>query len=287
MTSLGEVIEEIATRFKENNLCYGHGTDNPWDEAVALVLGVTQLPDDKLTLAKSVSEAMRRRMSALATRRIEERIPLAYLLGKTHFAGYEFLVEPGVVIPRSPIGQLIVDRFEPWLSTIPRSIVDVCCGCGCIGIACAHQFPDVEVLLIDNDPNALDLARRNVALHELGGRVTVLNSDLFASAHDQIFDLIVTNPPYVDAIDIVSLPSEYRHEPEFGLAAGDDGLDIVDRLLTELPERLAPRGTFVCEVGGSAPALLRKYPRLPFIWPDLPGGGAGVFLLHGSDSLQV
>ncbi len=287
MTSLGEVIEEIATRFKENNLCYGHGTDNPWDEAVALVLGVTQLPDDKLALASSVSEAMRRRMSALATRRIEERIPLAYLLGKTHFAGYEFLVEPGVVIPRSPIGQLIVDRFEPWLSTIPRSIVDVCCGCGCIGIACAHQFPDVEVLLIDNDPNALDLARRNVALHGLGARVTVLNSDLFASAHDQIFDLIVTNPPYVDAVDIVSLPSEYRHEPEFGLAAGDDGLDIVDRLLTELPERLAPRGTFVCEVGGSAPALLRKYPRLPFIWPDLPGGGAGVFLLHGSDSLQV
>ncbi len=287
MTSLGEVIEEIATRFKENNLCYGHGTDNPWDEAVALVLGVTQLPDDKLALASSVSEAMRRRMSALATRRIEERIPLAYLLGKTHFAGYEFLVEPGVVIPRSPIGQLIVDRFEPWLSTIPRSIVDVCCGCGCIGIACAHQFPDVEVLLIDNDPNALDLARRNVALHGLGARVTVLSSDLFASAHDQTFDLIVTNPPYVDAVDILSLPSEYRHEPEFGLAAGDDGLDIVDRLLTELPERLAPRGTFVCEVGGSAPALLRKYPRLPFIWPDMPGGGAGVFLLHGSDSLQV
>ncbi|MFB3106580.1 MAG: methyltransferase, partial [Pseudomonadales bacterium] len=160
MTSLGEVIEEIATRFKENNLCYGHGTDNPWDEAVALVLGVTQLPDDKLTLASSVSEAMCRRISALATRRIEERIPLAYLLGKTHFAGCEVLVEPGVVIPRSPIGQLIVDRFEPWLSTIPRSIVDVCCGCGCIGIACAYQFPDVEVLLIDNDPNALDLARR-------------------------------------------------------------------------------------------------------------------------------
>ena len=287
MTSLGEVIEEIATRFKENNLCYGHGTDNPWDEAVALVLGVTQLPDDQLALASSVSEAMRRRMSALATRRIDERIPLAYLLGKTRFAGYEFLVELGVVIPRSPIGQLIVDRFEPWLSTIPRSIVDVCCGCGCIGITCAYQFPDTEVLLIDNDPNALDLARRNVALHGLGARVTVLNSDLFASAYDQIFDLIVTNPPYVDAVDIVSLPSEYRHEPEFGLAAGDDGLDIVDRLLTELPERLAPGGIFVCEVGGSAPALLRKYPRLPFIWPDMPGGGVGVFLLHGSDSLQV
>ncbi len=287
MTNLGEVIDEIATRFKENDLYYGHGTDNSWDEAVALALGVTQFPDDKLALTKSVSEAMCRRISAMATRRIEERIPLAYLLGKTNFAGYEFLVDPGVVIPRSPIGQLIVDRFEPWLSTTPRRIVDVCCGCGCIGIACAHLFPDVEVLLIDNDPNALDLARRNVAFHELGERVTVLSSDLFVSAQDQIFDLIVTNPPYVDAVDILSLPLEYRHEPESGLAAGDDGLAIVDRLLTVLAERLAPLGTFVCEVGGSAPALLRKYPRLPFIWPDLPGGGAGVFLLHGSDCSQV
>ncbi|MCZ6643049.1 MAG: 50S ribosomal protein L3 N(5)-glutamine methyltransferase [Gammaproteobacteria bacterium] len=274
------MIDEIASRFKEKNLCYGHGTDNSWDEATALVLGVTDFPDDAAAIAEPVPIELQRQIDAMATRRIEERIPLAYLLGRTSFAGYEFLVERDVVIPRSPIGQLIIERFEPWLSAAPRNIVDVCCGSGCIGIACAHQFPGVEVLLIDNDPHALNLARRNVALHDLDDRVTVLNSDLFTSLDDRVFDVVVSNPPYVDAVDMRSLPSEYRYEPELGLAAGDDGLDIVDRLLAELPRRLADKGTFVCEVGGSAPALLRKYPQLPFIWPDLLEGGEGVFLLQ-------
>ncbi|MCZ6620100.1 MAG: 50S ribosomal protein L3 N(5)-glutamine methyltransferase [Gammaproteobacteria bacterium] len=285
--SLGEMIDEVAARFRVSDLYYGHGYDNPWDEAVALVLGVGEFPDDKSVLSQPLADVLRRRITRLATRRIEERIPLVYLLGKANFAGFEFLMEPGVVIPRSPIGQLIVNRFEPWLSTIPRNIVDVGCGCGCIGIACAFKFPGVEVLLIDDDPGAVELARRNVALHELGDRVEVLHSDLFASAGDSMFDLVISNPPYVDSVDMGSLPSEYRHEPESGLAAGDDGLEVVDRLLTELPGRLASLGTFVCEVGGSAPALLRKYPQLPFIWPDLPQGGAGVFLLHASDFAQT
>lgn len=280
MTSLGEVIGQVEARFKENNLCYGHGSDNPWDEAVALVLGVTEFPDDEAALVEPVSGELQRQINGMATRRIEERIPLAYLLGKANFAGYEFLIEPGVVIPRSPIAQLVVQRFAPWLLTDPRNIVDVCCGSGCIGIACARQFPDSAVLLIDNDPRAVDLARRNVALHRLSDRVTVLNSDLFAAVDDQVFDVVVSNPPYVDAVDMSSLPAEYRHEPEPGLAAGVDGLDIIGRLLAELPQRLADKGTFVCEAGGSASALLRKYPRLPFIWPDLLDGGEGVFLLQ-------
>jgi ribosomal protein L3 glutamine methyltransferase len=273
------LIEALAQRFAAASLVFGHGFDNAWDEAAALVLKVTGLPDDHLMLDRHVEPGHAARIEVLAAQRINERIPLAHLLGSCHFAGHEFLVEPGIVVPRSPIGALIRRCFVPWIQRPPARVLDLCCGCGCIGIAAALAFPDAAVDLTDIDPRAVDLARRNVALHGLEARARVYLSDLFDGLGDERWDLIVSNPPYVDRTDMASLPAEYRHEPVCGLAGGEDGLDLVARMLAELPQRLAPGGTFVCEVGASAPALLARFPRVPFIWPDLPEGGDGVFIL--------
>jgi len=288
VTTVAELIDGIAERFAAAGLVYGHGTDNPWDEAVALVLGVTGLADDRANLARELGSDSRSRIEALAERRIAERIPLAYLLGHCRFMGLEFLIEPGIVVPRSPIGALLADGLEPWLREAPGRIVDLCCGTGCIGILAAHVFPDAEVTLVDIDPRALGLARQNVQRHGLDGRVQVVASDLFGGlAADARFDLVLSNPPYVDAIDMAALPPEYRHEPALGLAGGAEGIDLIERMLAALPGRLAAGGLFVCEVGASAPALLRAHPELPFIWPELPTGGEGVFLLFAEDLLPI
>jgi ribosomal protein L3 glutamine methyltransferase len=279
MSTVKDLIHELAERFTSAGLVFGHGTDNAWDEAVALVLGVTDLPDDRAVLDRTLTLPQREQVAALAQRRIDERIPLAYLLGRARFAGHVFLIEPGIVIPRSPIGALIDAHFAPWLHHEPRRILDLCCGSGCIGIAAALAFPNASVDLVDLDPRAIDLARRNVSLHGLDQRASVTQSDLFAQLPPGRWDLILSNPPYVDAPDMASLPPEYLHEPALGLAGGPDGLELVARMLAELPERLDAPGMFVCEVGASAPALPRRFPRTPFLWPDLPEGGEGVFLL--------
>jgi ribosomal protein L3 glutamine methyltransferase len=280
MATLEQTITAVAERFAGADLFYGHGTQGPWDEAVALVLGVTGLADDSRALGTRLEQILITNVEQITERRIRERIPLAYLLGKVTYAGFEFLIETGIVIPRSPIGQLIEMGFHPWLRDNPTSIVDVCCGNGCLGILCAHRFPAAMVTLIDVDESALALARRNVALHNLQARVTIVKSDLFASVPGTRWDLILSNPPYVDAADLASLPPEYRHEPALGLAGGDDGLDILTRLITAMPAQINSGGMFVGEVGASSPALLRRYPTLPFVWPDLPDGGEGVFLLE-------
>jgi ribosomal protein L3 glutamine methyltransferase len=282
MTSVRELIGSTAAEFESAGLVFGHGTDSAWDEAVALVLGVTGLEDDARNLDVVVEDSDAQRIRALAARRIDERVPLAYLLGRCRFAGLEFLVQPGIVIPRSPIGGLLAEGLQPWLTAAPHSVVDVCCGTGCLGILAALVFPDAAVTLVDVDPHALAVARQNVRLHGLEDRVHVVESDLLDGLpHDARFDLIVTNPPYVDAVDMAALPPEYRHEPAHGLAGGPEGIELVERLLAALPERLEPGGVFVCEVGNSAPALLRAHPDVAFVWPELPTGGEGVFLLFG------
>jgi len=281
------LIEAVADRFAEAGLVFGHGTDNPWDEAVALVLGVTELADDRTVLDIEVDPAAVADIQRLADRRIDERIPLAYLLGRCQFVGRTFLIEPGVVIPRSPIGALLADELVPWIRRPPRRVLDLCCGSGCIGIIAALVFPDADVTLVELDAAAATLAERNLRLHGLEDRVRVVRSNLFDAlpvmAADQRFDLILSNPPYVDAVDMASLPPEYRHEPALGLAGGEAGIELVDRMLAVLGDWLAPGGLFVCEVGASAPALLRAHPRLPFLWPELPEGGEGVFLLSADD----
>jgi len=283
VATVGKLIDQVHQRFASANLSYGHGTDNAWDEAVYLVLWMTDSADDESSLALTVSIEQVEEVLALSEQRIEQRIPLAYLLGCCQFMGYEFLLEPGVVVPRSPIGYLIDASEHAWLPKRVRRILDLCSGSGCLGIVAAHRFLKAQVTLVELDPVAAALARENVLLHGLEGRVTVLEGDatqLFAGLQPG-WDLIISNPPYVDKADMQVLPAEYRHEAVHGLAGGDDGLLLVDDFLRVLPEQLAGDGAFICEVGASSGAVNRKHADLPIVWLDLPHGGEGVFLLEG------
>ena len=281
MTDLASLIHEVHERFTQANLVYGHGTDNAWDEAVALVLAETGMKDDVAELQRRVPAAAVDGVRRLTERRVRERLPLPYLLGRCRLAGVECLIEPGVIVPRSPIAFLLRDGLRPWLAAPPARVLDLCAGSGCLGILAALAFDGCTVQLAELDAQAAALARRNVDLHGLGDRVTVVQGDLFEPV-DGPFDLIVSNPPYVDAADMSSRPPEYRAEPELALAAGVDGLSVARRILAQAREHLVAHGLLVCEVGASAPALMRQYPRLPFIWPELSAGGEGVFLLEAA-----
>jgi ribosomal protein L3 glutamine methyltransferase len=266
-------------------LFYGHGTDNPWDEAEQLVLHAINLSpplgdewlDARLTLPE------RKKVVANLARRIQERVPAAYITRQAWFAGLPFVVDERVLVPRSPIGELIQKRFEPWLVNEPAQILDLCTGSGCIGIACAYAFPEAYVQLSDISFDALAVAEENIEQHGLAERVFAMQSDLFENLQGQVFDLIVSNPPYVDAEDMASLPEEYHAEPELGLASGDDGLDFTRRLLTEAVDYLSEQGVLLVEVGNSWPALEAAYPALPFTWIEFERGGHGVFVLNAED----
>ena len=381
MTNVRQVLREVHERFAAAPLRYGQGTDNAWDEAVALVLGVAGLPDIEASLDSPLSEQEAAEIRGLAERRVAERQPLAYLLGRAPYCGETFAVSPGVVVPRSPIGPLLRSGLSPWVDA-PTRILDLCCGSGCLGILAAKQFPNARVVLADIDPLAVATARRNIAAHGLEGRVAALHSDLFADisqrekvgvptrkkvgvpntvsierkgmgvpntgvparekvgvptggegtmgkvdvpekgvgapkasgkvcvpewervgvpntvgaerkgvgvpkkvgAPERAFNLILCNPPYVDAEAMASLPAEFAQEPALGLAGGGDGLAIMNRVLGEVSRYLANDGVLVGEVGDAAERLEAEWPRLPFFWPDLPDGGAGVFLLRAADT---
>jgi ribosomal protein L3 glutamine methyltransferase len=280
--TVGGLIETVYQRFDNAPLSYGHGTDNAWDEAVYLVLSVTGYADDEASLQLPVIPADLQHIHSIAGRRINERAPLAHLLGECQFMGQRFFVESGVMVPRSPIGYLLGEPLQDWLPQDITRIVDLCAGVGCLGILAAQRYPMCRVTLVELDSKAAALARKNVALHNLGERVEVIQGDAcdWLGSETGQWDLILTNPPYVDARDMQTLPEEYRHEPELGLAAGEDGLALVDAFLPELAARLKPNGVFLCEVGASAPAMQHKYPDLPIEWLELPEGGEGVFLMQ-------
>ena len=287
---LGDLIQDIAQRFDAAGLSYGHGTDNSWDEAVYLVLTVTGCADDEQELAYEVDPQIAGEISRIADRRIMERRPLAYFLGRCQFMGYEFELQPDVVIPRSPIGYLLEDWPQSLQSRCFKApsqvlrVVDVCSGCGCLGIIAAHNFPNAQVTLIELNAQAAELARRNVSYHALEARVSVVAGDALKvlAQLPAGWDLIISNPPYVDAADMAALPPEYRHEPVLGLAGGEDGLALVDGLLPLFLDQLDPDGLLICEVGASEEAMRKKYAGLPLVWPELYDGGEGVFLLEGS-----
>ncbi len=278
---VAELIEDIALRFGEAELCFGHGTDNPLDEAAWLVFSQLGLDhaDAEAAYALSVDEADRGRIDRLATRRIDERQPLAYLLNEAWFAGQRFFVDERVLVPRSPIAELILDRFAPFAPPVVERALDIGTGSGCIAIAVAEAFPEAAVDAADVSAAALAVAAVNVERFELGDRVRLWQSDLFAGLPDRRYELIVSNPPYVDRLDMSGLPREFRHEPEIGLRAGSDGLDCVARILAHASRFLTDDGILVCEVGNSQPALEARYPEAPFLWLEFESGGEGVFLL--------
>ena len=284
LETITDYIRWIATKLARAEVYFGHGTDNAWDEAFALVCGHLRIAPDKIDYVMSarLTQVERRELVRLLERRIVHRVPVPYLVGEAWFAERRYLVEPGVLIPRSPIAELISAEFAPWLSRFPERILDLGTGSGCIGIACAHVFPDAEVVLSDIDDAALVLAARNVELHRVGDRVSLVRADVFDGMPETKFDVIVTNPPYVNARDVANMPAEFRHEPRAALAAGNDGLDVLRRILADVRDWLADDGLLVGEVGSSAEDLISAFLGLQFVWPDFARGGHGVFVLDAA-----
>ncbi|MGO2134143.1 50S ribosomal protein L3 N(5)-glutamine methyltransferase [Marinobacter sp.] len=280
-----DFLRYASSEFAASPVFFGHGTDNVWDEAVQLVMRSLHLPleDNTLFLDARLIREERRVVLERIRRRIEERVPLAYLLGEAWFMGMPFNVDERVLVPRSPLGELIENGFQPWLGDKPvERILDLCTGSGCIGIGAASVFEDASVDLSDISADALAVADSNIELHELRGRVRTVQSDVFANISGQ-YDIIVSNPPYVDAEDLADMPDEFHHEPTLGLAAGDNGLDIAHRIIAGAAEHLTPGGLLVVEVGNSWVALDEAYPELPFTWLDFRNGGNGVFAITKQD----
>ncbi len=326
LRTVADFVRFGASRFHEAGLCFAHGIDDAVDEALALVLHALHLPARPPLPSElfhtRLTPAERREVRALLRRRVEERIPAAYLIGEAWFAGLPFEIDQRVLVPRSPLAEIIEGRFQPWLDGgRVRRVLDLGTGSGCIAAACAHAFPEARVDAADVSPGAVAVARRNVARLGLGERVRVVESDLFEGLEreprrgpeqgpgrrpgrrpdrepgqgpedgpdpraDGRYDLIVSNPPYVPDEEMAALPPEFRAEPAAALAGGADGLDVVGRILEEAPGWLAPEGVLVVEVGASPvvrAALEARFPSLPFVWLQPERGGEGVFLLHEHD----
>lgn len=285
LTTVRDLVRWGASEFGRRGLVFGHGTDNALDEAFHLVLHKLHLGADlpTLYLESAVTPSEREAVLALLQQRIDTRKPAAYLIGEIQFCGLSFYVDERVLVPRSPIAEMIEQRFSPWIGEEPLQILDLCTGSGCIGIATAVEFEDAEVDLADIDSGALEVCRRNIARHDLATRVTAIQSDLFDALVGRRYDLIVSNPPYVPTAEWEALSAEYKREPRLALEAGEDGMDIIERILCEAPDYLTEDGLLICEIGGSLEEFDARYPTIPVAWPEFVRGGDGVFVISRAD----
>lgn len=275
-------IRWAARRFERAGLVFGHGTDNALDEAASLVFHAAGWAHSAAPAAYdwALTLPVRRNLRELVRRRIDERVPAAYLTGITWFAGHEIRVDARVLVPRSPIAELIEARFAPFIDAARVArILDIGTGSGCIAIAAAHAFPEAQVDAADLSPAALEVARENIRHHGLEGRVRACLADVYDGLDGGRYDIIVSNPPYVPQAVVDALPAEYRHEPEMGLASGADGLDAVRRILAGARAHATPGALLVVEVGDTQEAVERAWPDLPLVWLEFERGGGGVFLM--------
>ena len=287
--TLADLIGWIAEHFDDTELYFGHGTDNALDEAAWLACHVLALTPETLDdhLEDTLAPATRARMLDVARRRIDTRKPLAYLINEAWFAGRRYYVDERVIVPRSHLGEFVVEQFQPWIDPARvRRVLDVCTGSGCIAIATAHAFPDATVVGTDISSEALAVAARNVAQHALAARVTLHRADCYDGTPAARYDVILSNPPYVHPNEIATLPDEYRHEPPLALVSGDDGLALVRRLLAGAGARLVPHGILLVETGNSAEALQAAFPTVPFTWLTTSTGDESVFLLTAEQLAQ-
>ncbi len=286
LRTAGDFFRDAERRFRAARLGYGHGTTNATDEAAFLVLEGLGLPIDRLEpyLDLVLSAAERKELATLIERRIEERLPAPYLLGTAYMHGVRFISDRRALIPRSFIGDMLAYGTLPFGDPNKvKSVLDLCTGSGCLAILAAFVFPHAKIDASDLSAEALALAKENVAAHRLGDRITLHRGDLFKPLKGRRYDLILSNPPYVDAAGMKALPAEYRHEPRLALAAGDDGLEIVHRILSEAPKHLAAKGALLCEIGRGKPNIEAAYPKTPFLWLDTEQSEGEVFWLNRSD----
>jgi ribosomal protein L3 glutamine methyltransferase len=273
----------------QRDVFFGHGTDNAWDECLALLQAALYWPQplEPNVLDARLLPAERGRVIDWLVQRVEQRVPLPYLTGQAWFAELLFDIDRRAIIPRSPLAELIEVGFEPWYQGAGiHRVLDLCTGSGCIGIACARWLPDCTVDLVDIAADVLTLAQQNIVRHDVVQRVSPWRSDLFDALPAQRYDVIVSNPPYVDAGDLASMPAEFHHEPALALAAGDDGLHLAKRILYQAVDYLAADGLLLLEVGNSAEALQAQYPELPFTWVELARGGDGVLVASAAELAQ-
>lgn len=271
------------SRFEEAKVFYGHGTDNAYDEAAWLILSALHLPHDTLEnfLDAVITESERKHLAHLIERRITDRTPTAYLVREAWLKGFRFYVDERVIVPRSFIAELLEQQLAPWIEypELVHSAADICTGSGCLGVLLANAFPDASIDVVDISPDAIAVANINIAEYGLQEQVRAIQSDMFSALHGKTYDLIISNPPYVDAPAMATLPQEYRNEPQLALGSGSGGLDHTHILLRDAPELLNEGGLLVVEIGHNREALLEAYPDLPFTWLEVAAGNEFVFLL--------
>jgi ribosomal protein L3 glutamine methyltransferase len=289
LTTIKDYIRWGASQFVENKVFLGHGIATPLHESAAIVLHSLhqpyQLDDCYLDAVLTLDE--RKRVYDLLYKRIKDRLPVAYITMESMFAGLPFYVDERVLVPRSPIAELIEQHFEPWIEEDQvLNILDLCTGSGCIAIACAYAFPEAQVDAVELSDDALDVAKINLQKHELSDQLRLFKSDLFDDLPDAKYDVIVSNPPYVAIQEWKELPAEYHKEPELGFTGGESGLDLVLRILVDASKFLAENGILIIEVGSSTETLQQLFPQTPFYWLEFERGGDGVFLLTAKQVQQ-
>jgi len=287
--NLGDALERTYKTLTAADLFFGHGSDSAWDESVFLVLSAASLPlnSSDAVLGEPLSEDVWRKTLGWIRARIVDRKPLPYITGRAWFAGLEFNCDERALVPRSPLAELICNGYQPWLANqVPRRLLDLCCGGGCIGIAAAVHDESLEVVIADIDTEALALAKENIARYHLENRVRCQQSDLLDALRGERFDIILCNPPYVDAEDLSSMPAEFHSEPPLGLGSGVDGLELARQILCQVSEHLTPGGLLFLELGNSWEALDKELANLTLNWVEFAQGGHGVLVLR-SDELPA